>query len=115
MGDRVLMQCVQGEKFGPVVYGHWSGYQAPKIVARLKSRMESRGGDLDYWSARLVQEAIDNEGNLGFGCWNASAQLTAEDSHGDAGCVLIDVDTGEVTCLGGYLIPSQFGEAKSLA
>jgi hypothetical protein len=106
------MQVVKATtgKFGPVVYCHWSGDQAPKIVERLRKRMADRMGDLDYWSARLVQETIgDSKGSTSFGIWNADAILEADDSHGDAGVVVIDCDTGYVVCAGGYLTPKDFG------
>jgi hypothetical protein len=93
MGDRVLMQVVTDSNFGPIFYCHNSGYDAPEICARLAERMRTRPNDLDYSSARLVQEAIgDCDGNLSFGIWNATDRLTAEDSHGDAGVILIHAD-----------------------
>lgn len=109
MGDRVLMQChskAQGA-IGPVVYGHWLGSDAAKIAQALIVRMGTRR-DVDYASARLVQEAIAAQGSngttgcLGVGIWNVDHLLTAEDSHGDAGCVLINVDDWTVTYTGGY-------------
>jgi len=104
VGDRVVLQCYDKDEVGPVVYGHWSGQDALAAVERLRQRMATRGGDLTYWSARLVQELINgNEGNLGFGIWNQDKLLTTDDSHGDAGCVLIDVNTGKVRLFGGYL------------
>ena len=105
MGDRVLFQMVRGAaEFGPVVYCHWSGYRAPESARKLSARMASRPGDLDYATARLVQECTANgDGALGFGVSNAAARLTAEDSHGDAGVVLIDCDSFKCECLGGYL------------
>ena len=60
MGDRVLMQCYSKKtgEFGPVVYCHWSGDRAPKIVASLRKRMENRPGDLSYASVRLVARGL---------------------------------------------------------
>lgn len=88
-----------------MVYCHWSGRTAPLIVAALAERMKTRQGDLMYSNARLVQCAIANDDfNTGFGIWNADKLLTADDSHGDAGVVLIDVDNDhKATYLGGYL------------
>ena len=115
MGDRVLFQVVtsKGDAVGPVVYGHWCGSDAPAIVRRLADRMAARPGDVEYASARLVQEVIATapDTSLGVGVWNAptlgggmSERLTAEDSHGDAGVVLIDCGGGfKCECLGGYL------------
>lgn len=111
MGDRVLFQVVRNKEFGPVVYCHWSGARAPKIVRKLAERMLlHRAGDLDYATARLVQECIaDDDGALGFGVSNAKARLTADDSHGDAGVVLIDCNTFKCVCLGGYLVTGPDG------
>ena len=111
MGDRVLFQIVRGHaEFGPVVYCHWAGYRAPEIVRKLASRMKSRTGDMDYATARLVQECTANgDGPLSFGVSNAAARLTAEDSHGDAGVVLIDCDGFTCECLGGYLVTGPDG------
>lgn len=119
MGDRVLFQVIDSvnNKVGPIVYCHWSGYCAPEIVRNLAVRMVGCGGDLDYATARLVQECIgDDEGNLGFGVYNAFAphgyaeKLTEEDSHGDAGVVLIDCANGfKCQCMGGYLVTGEDG------
>ena len=107
MGDRVLMQCYSSKTgvFGPVLYCHWAGSDAPQIVKALRDRMAERPGDPDYSSARLVQIAIGNDASaLSFGIWNATALLTESDSHGDAGCVLIDVsDNHSAQYFGGYL------------
>lgn len=107
MGDRVLMQCFssKSKEVGPVVYGHWCGSRGKEIVSNLAKRMKGREGDLSYSSARLVQETCgDDDGNLSVGMWNADKLLTADDSHGDAGVILIDVDNDHrPTFLGGYL------------
>lgn len=108
MGDRVLFQVISKAnpaEFGPVIYGHWSGSDAPRIVRQLAARMAERPGDVTYAAARLVQECVARDGGaLGFGVWNASRRLTADDSHGDAGVVLVDCADGfRCECLGGYL------------
>lgn len=113
MGDRVLFQVVNGSKeYGPVVYCHWAGSRAPEIVRKLAARMAGRTHDVDYATARLVQEctAGDPEGALSFGVNNSTRPLSAEDSHGDAGVVLIDCGDGfRCQCLGGYLFTGQDG------
>ena len=111
MGDRVLFQVVRGQSFGPVVYCHWSGARAPEIVRKLAARMADRTGDIDYATARLVQEctAPDPDGSHSFGVFNHPARLTSEDSNGDAGLVLIDCDTFKCECLGGYLVTGPDG------
>ena len=107
MGDRVLLQVVKNgpdREFSPVIYCHWLGSDAVGCVERLAIRMNDRRGDVQYAAARLVQEVTTgNDGNLGFGIWNAKKVLTAKDSQGDAGVILIDADTFEMTFLGGYL------------
>ncbi len=115
MGDRVLFQVVSGNNVSPVVYCHWAGSDAPRIVRALAERMTARGDDVDYAAARLVQEctALDPDGFLGFGISNASARLTKADSHGDAGVVLIDcADNFRCECLGGYLVTGPDGFPK---
>ena len=114
MGDRVLFQVINKKdpaEFGPVVYCHWAGSDAGRIVRALAERMAERAGDVDYASARLVQECTaGDEGSLGFGIWSASARLTAEDSHGDAGVILIDCADGfRCECVGGYMTTGADG------
>lgn len=107
MGDRVLFQVISKSnpsQFSPVIYCHWSGSYAPQIVRALAERMKGREGDIEYAAARLVQICTEgDEGNLGFGIWNADSVLTEADSHGDGGVVLIDCKNFKCTCLGGYL------------
>ena len=103
MGDRCNIICKFKE--GRVwFYGHWSGESALDIANRLKERMAASGDDIQYAAARLVQEMVGmDNGNTGFGVWNADAKLTAGDSHGDAGVILIHSDKGyEVEILCGY-------------
>jgi len=107
MGDRVLLQVIKRDEapgYSPVIYCHWLGGEAVEAVKRLAVRMANRRGDVPYIAARLLQEAIgDNDGDTGFGLMLADRPLTAEDSHGDAGVILVDADTFEMTFLGGYL------------
>jgi hypothetical protein len=124
MGDRVLFQVVRSfdwtitsapqAHISPVVYGHWAAAYAPAICAKLAARMASRGDDLDYTAARLVQEvcATAPDGALSVGLWNASDILKADDSHGDGGCVIIEVSSKGMRfkCVGGYLRASEDGK-----
>jgi hypothetical protein len=121
MGDRVLMQCVAnygkpGQEVGPAVYLHWNGSGAGNVVRLLASRMADRGaqGDVSYCSARLVEAAIESCNlsgeDTGIGLWNQPEPLTADDSQGDAGCVLIHVDQEfRCDCRGGYLTTDPDG------
>lgn len=111
MGDRVLIQVVGKDEFSPVAYGHWCGSRTPEIVAHLKERMRTRPGDVSYTFARLLQEMMGDDSDcLSFGAWNAEKILTADDSHGDAGVVLIYVSEGfRCRCEGGYLKTGKDG------
>jgi len=111
MGDRVLMQVVTKNEFGPMVYCHWSGSTTPETVRALAERMKLRKGDVEYASARLVQIAAGgDDGALSFGVSNADRVLGAEDSHGDAGVVVIHCDENfRCDCSGGYLITGPDG------
>ena len=113
MGDRVLFQVVGDTEHSPVMYGHNSGSYAPEICARILLRMVTRPGDVNYTAARLMQEMIgDDEGDLGFGMWHAGKILTADDSHGDAGVVLVHVNETPMRfeALGGYLTSEQLNK-----
>ncbi len=115
MGDRVLFQVKGTGEHSPVAYGHWCGSEAPQIVGRLASRMATRPNEVPYTFARLIQEMCNgDEGALSFGAWNADKVLTAADSHGDAGVVLIDVSASPLRCecLGGYLTAGPDGLPK---
>lgn len=116
MGDRVLMQLKSGSEFSPIAYGHWSGASAPDILRRLQTRMVGRNNDVSYAFARLIQEMVGtDDGNTSFGAWNATELLTAKSSHGDAGCIIVDVSNPVFTydLLGGYLVLGPDGFPKS--
>ena len=106
MGERALIQLTDGTDVSPVLYLHWGGRQVADILRRTQRRMRTRGADLEYTFARLVQEAIgDDDGCLSFGVWNLTTPLTADYSHGDAGCFLVDISvctSWAVRCFGGY-------------
>lgn len=107
MDDRVLLQVIKRDgipEYSPTIYCHWLGGQAVEAVKRLAVRMADRRGDVSYIAARLLQELVNNDnGDTGFGLMLADKPLTAEDSHGDAGVILVDANTFEMTFLGGYL------------
>lgn len=126
MGDRVLFQVFKLDpptlygEFSPVIYAHWAGSDASKICEAIKIRMQGRAGDVEYTSARLIQIIGNgnNEGNTGIGIWNTDKLLTEEDSHGDAGVILIkvsDIHEMQFICLGGYLnIDNQTGYPRKV-
>lgn len=109
MGDRILYQVVSkydrmtktALEFSPVVYGHNSGHNWKEDTAKLAKKMRDRS-DVQYAAARLIQIMIGDHpfsvnDNCGFGIWNIDRVLTADDTHGDAGVVLIDADNGYLT------------------
>ena len=105
MGDRALIQLKSGKTFSPVLYAHWSGGSVAEILQAAQNVMRGRPDDIEYAFARLVATAIGgDQGNTGFGVWNAEKLLTAGDSHGDAGCFVVDVSREQWTVQqgGGY-------------
>jgi hypothetical protein len=110
MGDRALIQLKADSGVSPVLYLHWGGSMVATILLRAQERMKGRANDVEYAFARLVQVATDGDkGNTGFGVWNQEIPLTAEDSHGDAGCFLVDVtkEAWTVAQGGGYGIDTS--------
>lgn len=105
MGNRVVIQFVNGDEVSPAIYGHSSGYNAATVIKDLREQMSDRPGDLAYVSARCLGRLIDgdNEGSTGFGLWNAPKKLTKKDSHGDAGVFLVDISKSiwQVTVIDG--------------
>lgn len=103
MGDRVLIQLRQGSEVSPVLYVHWGGKEAFYLIRKTERRMKGRRDDLVYSFARLVGTAHEaTPGNLSLGVWNAPIRGEAPksfelgaidegDSHGDAGCLVVDV------------------------
>lgn len=107
MGDRALIQFTDGDDYSPITYLHWSGYKVREYLEALKERMKGREGDLAYTAARFVGICHDDiEGNLSLGLWNQDKPLTEDDSHGDAGCFVVNVETWDVQQLGGYGLQS---------
>lgn len=104
MGDRVLIQVKDGKgEVSPVCYMHWSGSNAPALIKEMAELMRGREGDVSYAFARLVGVCHNHiEGNLSLGVFNQADELKAGDSHGDAGCYVVNCSTWEVTASGGY-------------
>lgn len=96
MGNRALLQLRNKNEVSPLLYLHWGGSEVGEIIRRTKSRIAHRHDDVIYAFARPVQEAINGmDGDSGFGVWNQDEVLTEADSHGDAGCFVIDLSTPE--------------------
>jgi hypothetical protein len=115
MGNRVLIQFVDGEEFSPAIYGHCHGAYAHDTLTVLREQMADRPNDMGYVSARCVARmvGVDN-GSTGFGLWNADHKLcTSEDSHGDAGIFSVDISrpVWHVTVYGGF--DSERGDIRS--
>jgi len=107
MGDRALVQFTDGDTLSPCVYLHWDGDQMQTLLAKLLDQtqdlMKTRGPDVAYVAARFVGICHEaRPGNLSLGLWNQDTVLTAGDSHGDAGCFVIDVRNWTVATVGGY-------------
>lgn len=103
MGDRALVQFRSGADYSPVVYLHNHGSEVGDLLKRLYKRMGSRFDDLSYTTARFIGICHElTPGNLSIGVWNAPGLLDEDESHGDAGCFIVDCGTREITIMGGY-------------
>lgn len=114
MGDRALIQLKSRNEVSPVLYLHWGGGDVAKIIEATRQRMVNRHSDVHYAFARLVQQAIGNDtSNTGFGVWNQTTELTPEESHGDAGCFVVDISapTWVIDTFGGYGLSHEQEEA----
>lgn len=105
MGDRVLVQFEDNQTgdVSPVCYMHWSGDSAKDKIAKLARLMTGRSGDLSYAFGRFVGVCHDEiPGNCSLGVMQQSGRLKPEDSHGDAGCYVVDCNDWSVEAFGGY-------------
>lgn len=116
MGDRALVVFTDGSEVSPITYLHWAGSKVPKLLEQLKVLMASRGADVSYASARFfgICHMQRPEDNMSLGAMNTddkvidavksndSAVLT-EESHGDAGFIVVNVNDYSWKAYGGYL------------
>lgn len=104
MGDRVIVQFI--DSYGdvsPACYMHWEGDRAERHIRECAKLMEGRDNDLQYAFARFVGVCHSRiEGQTGLGLWNQAEKLKASDSHGDAGCYVVNCNTWNVEACGGY-------------
>ena len=104
MGDRALVVfkridtninvAERRAQYSPIIYLHWGGEKVPELLSKLRKLMTSRGEDLNYQAARFVGICHDeNPGNLSLGMWNLPDNFTesADQSHGDAGLIVVDI------------------------
>lgn len=104
MGDRALVQFEDSTgRTSPVIYLHWSGEEASAWLRELAILMTGRPNDASYAAARFAGICHRHiNGNMSLGMWNQEKRLTAEDSHGDAGCFVVNCHTWQVEAMGGY-------------
>lgn len=98
MGSRALIQVIKDDEFSPIIYLHWEGHRTKEIIEKAASAMSK--GDVSYSFGRLCGVChleTNPDQKLSFGVWNSQHILTKQDSHGDNGCFIIDIDSGEVT------------------
>lgn len=126
MGDRALVVFQDGDRYSPVTYLHWSGYEVPELLTKHRELMLGRENDVDYAAARFVGICHEHTGvdsNTGLGMWNLTdAERTAlglpadddnkahhmsELSHGDAGFILVNAGDFSWRAWGGYLRNSE--------
>ncbi len=103
MGNRVVIVCKSGKEVSQGLYLHWGGTDAPDLIHATPVRQ----GDPGYALARLVAYACSViPGTMSVGIIAGPKSLTPKAlkdySHGDAGVLVVDVSTGEVTGHAGY-------------
>lgn len=109
MGDRCLIVVTDGQEIAPAaIYTHWSGREAPAIIAEAGAENLLRSGDVSYATARLVGHFHSREpGAMSLGLVAAPDDLEPETlrefSHGDAGVIVVNVSDGTIRYAGnGY-------------
>ncbi len=114
MGDRaiIIVHNEESQDYGPTIYLHWDGSHLPALLKEWWTYMDGRRGDVEYGAARLIGLAhVMIDGNLSLGVWNITADTYAsamrqsrgaEYSHGDAGTIHVDAETGIVVGQWGY-------------
>lgn len=112
MGDRVLIQCVSDKtgEIGPVCYDHWLGRESPKIVFDAVTFLLNAPYTCSVpvaTSAIIAEMAKSRKHNVE--CWSEEKRLTKEDTHGDAGVIILNVDNLTCQCFGGYLDVNEEG------
>lgn len=106
MGDRVLVVFKCKEEFSPTVYVHWGGSSVWSLLEKAAPIM--RRGDLHYATARFIGTCHESSPRraLGLGVFGPPVDegelYSAGFSRGDAGVILVDVDTGEALAFNGY-------------
>lgn len=108
MGDRALVTFRSHGRYSPTVYTHWGGSETLGWVQEA-APAHFRRGDSAYSAARYAGFCHQkHDGKLSLGLFDSPKPDSAEwkgwnkFSHGDAGVVIVDVDSGEVFAVGGY-------------
>lgn len=100
MGCRALIQLKYQNEVSPALYVHWLGERVEVIVEKTKAIMRTRPNDLQYAFARLTMTACllndEGEGNLSVGVVQKSHVLTENDSPGDCGCYVVDIENWSI-------------------
>lgn len=117
MGDRALVIFTDKKEVSPAVYLHWSGNRVPEFLEEHRELMKDRRGDVSYAAARFTGLCHTKiPGNLSLGLFDVpkTVQTAIKSdvptlkalqgfSHGDAGVVIVDVNTGDWKAYAGYL------------
>lgn len=116
MGDRAIVYFKSGSSdAAPGVYLHWDGHKVKQLLEEAIPRM--RSGDPGYSAARfcgVCHENIEGNRSLGLLCPppDFEENTLKAGSHGDAGLFLVDVDTWEARCYGGYGFRLESGDSS---
>lgn len=104
MGDRAL---VTTKDSGVVIYLHWNGTEAIDWIREAFEKGILRHDDEQYCAGRLTgyfHEQIPGDCSLGLFPLSAEEKKDPStiEGHGDAGVIVLDCDTWEITCHDGY-------------
>lgn len=110
MGERVTFQVHNSKtnEYGPIIYLKWGAEFAYTVILRFKKKWANK----EMLNVGLTTGKVAAHASFVFGevnIWNAHS-LSDGSFPGDAGAVLLDVATGRVTCLGGYLASGEFND-----
>jgi hypothetical protein len=103
------LSTVKKDSYSPVIYLHSHGYAVPELLSDTRQVMVGREGDVEYTAARFVgvcHKIIT--GNLSLGIWNLPSDFKQtkkyleEMSHGDAGVIIVNINTWKFKQYGGY-------------
>jgi len=98
MGDRALVQFKNKDESSPVLYTHWYGDTVLEIIQDTYDEMvkeRRKPNDIEKAFMHFLANMMAR-GDKDCSClFNQHRLLTEDDSHGDAGCLVVDVSESD--------------------